>query len=113
MQRGARTTSCPPDALAKSALKRDLLEGEHLAGVVRKVPVAGEFHGNRLIIETDNGTVVSLPATAKKGWTVLERELDDVKVGDRIDVHFVCWRARRDGNGRYRVVHVERLGTQR
>jgi hypothetical protein len=86
-------------------IRRELREGERLTGVVLALPTPGAFDGNRLVLKLSNGCV-SVPATARRGWTVLERELAKARVGDTIIVHFVGWRERGDG-GRYRLVRVK------
>jgi hypothetical protein len=85
-------------------IRRELAEGERLTGVVLRLPEAGAVDGNRLTLNTADG-VASIPATGRRGWTVLERELSRVRVGDTITVHFVGWREKHDGV-RYRLVHV-------
>jgi hypothetical protein len=85
--------------------RRELAEGERMTGVVPKLPSPGMVDGNRLALRTADG-VVSIPATARRGWSVLERELAGVQVGDLITVRFVAWRATIDGV-RYRLARVE------
>jgi hypothetical protein len=85
-------------------IRRELVEGEQLTGVVLKLPSPGTVDGNRLVLSTADG-VASIPATARRGWTVLERQLAVVHVGDVVAVHFVGWREKSDGI-RYRLVRV-------
>ena len=86
---------------------RDLAEGERLVGAVVRLPSPGAAHGNQLVLRIDGGGVRSITATAKRGWTVLHRELRNaqVEVGDTITVHFVRWDETADGR-RYQLVRV-------
>lgn len=85
-----------------------LHEGESAEGVVLRPPSPGQPHGNRVFLLTDSSDVISLPATAKAGWAVLESELTkkDVAAGDRIAVRFTEWRQTKHGERRYRNVQV-------
>jgi hypothetical protein len=85
--------------------RRELREGERLTGTVLRLPSRGAFDGNRLVLQAGDG-VVSIPATGRRSWSVLERELASVHVGDLITLHYVGWHTSRDGL-RYRLVRVE------
>jgi hypothetical protein len=86
----------------------DLGEGQALEGTVVRMPTRGAPAGTRLFIRPDGGDTVSIAATAKRGWSVLERALksERVRVGDRILVEFRGWRQTLDQERRYRDVKV-------
>jgi hypothetical protein len=86
----------------------DLAEGQNIEGVVVQLPAHGTPYGTRMFLRTDAGEVVSIAATAKRGWSVLERALrsEQVRVGDRVAVEFRGWRVTADQERRYRDVRV-------
>lgn len=76
--------------------RRERVEGKRLTGVVLRLPSRGEIDGNRLALGTADG-VVSIPATARRGWSVLERDLASVQIGGLTTVFFVAWRRQAEG----------------
>ena len=88
--------------------KYEPAEGERLTGRIVRLPHAGAHHGTRLLLRLNTGDVVGIPATAKRGWTVLERSLAGVQVGDTVEISFLGWRETADGDRRYRNVRVDR-----
>jgi hypothetical protein len=76
--------------------------------MVQRLPTPRARLGTRLFIGTPGG-VLAIPATAKRGHTVLERELKTVKVGDHIAVTFHGFRVTRDGERTYRDYELEVL----
>jgi hypothetical protein len=87
---------------------RDLVEGETFTGRVLRLPVPGAFHGSRLFVVNPD-EVIGLRATSKSGFSVLERELTHVDVGDKVEIVFHGWRTTRDGERRYRHYEVRVL----
>jgi hypothetical protein len=88
----------------------ELIEGERLVGRVERLPEPGGFHGRSLFVQTDAGRVLSIPATAKAGHSVLARQLEALSVGDRIAIEYRGKRATLDGGRVYRqyvVVSVD------
>ncbi len=84
----------------------ELVEGESISGVVLRLPTPGAFNGRRVFIATPED-VVGLHATAKTGHTVLERELEHVRPGDRVTITNHGWRDTADGERSYRDYMVE------
>ena len=86
----------------------ELLEGEMLSGTVRRLPEPGVPAGTRLFLEVD-GELISIPAVARRGHTVLERLLLDerVAVGDCITIIFLGWRRTLDEQREYRAYELE------
>lgn len=82
-------------------------EGQTLTGAVLRLPTPNAFNGNRLFLNTEDG-VVGLRATARSGHTVLERELESlrVRVGDRISILYLGKRPTFDGKREYRLYEV-------
>jgi hypothetical protein len=80
----------------------ELREGERIVGAVVRLPRGGTFNGGSVFLELDGGEVVALPASAKKGHTVLERRLSIARAGDAVEITFEGWRATADGERRYR-----------
>jgi hypothetical protein len=79
----------------------ELREGERVVGAVVRLPRGGTFNGGSVFLEVD-GEVIALPASAKKGHTVLERRLSIARPGDEVEITFEGWRATADGERRYR-----------
>ena len=86
----------------------DLAEGETIAGRVVQLPAKGAHSGTRLFLRRDDGTIVCIAATARRGWSVLEKALVDDAVceGDKVQVTFDGWRRTRDKERVYRSVHL-------
>jgi hypothetical protein len=100
----------PERAAAKLARHYDLRAGEQVTGIVVRLPQHGAYLGNSLLLGLDGGDLVALEATAKRGYTVFERELQRaaVRTGDQIRITFVRWAVSAGGNS-YRDFRVERL----
>jgi hypothetical protein len=98
------------DAIKRDWAVHELIAGERVRGTVRRLPRPGTKIGNYLLLDTDDG-VIAIPATAKRGHTVLERLLteEEIAVGDRIAVSFHGKRRTRDGQREYRHYELERL----
>jgi hypothetical protein len=84
----------------------ELSEGETIVGTILRLPTPGAFCGSRLFIGNYPDEVLGIPATAKKGHTVLERELEGYQPGDRISVTYDGWRTTADGERKYRLYSV-------
>ena len=80
----------------------ELRDGETLVGTVARLPRDGAFNGGSVFLELDDGEIVAIHATAKKGHTVLERLLGDVRVGDRVAITYHGRRTTADGERSYR-----------
>ncbi len=82
---------------------------ERISGRVRKLPNAGEYKGNRLWSQRPDVSVVSLPATSRKGHTVLERELvgQRVRVGSRVTITYLGVREACRETRRHRAYRLE------
>lgn len=89
-----------------------MYEGEILEGTVMRLPTPGTRNGNRAFIFTNDG-LLGIPATARKGHSVLERELPEleVRVGDDVVITYNGMRNTADGERRYRHYTVERRGS--
>ena len=83
-----------------------LEEGESISGMGLRLPTPESFNGRRVFIATPE-EVVGVLATAKAGHTVLERELEHVRPGDRVTIKNHGWRATADGERSYRDYTVE------
>jgi hypothetical protein len=96
---------------ARDARWVDPAEGETIAGQVIALPARGVFAGTRLFLRTDAGETISIPAAARRGWSVVERTLTDqqVRVGDEVAITFVGWRQTADGERQYRNVRLKIL----
>jgi hypothetical protein len=57
-----------------------------IEGLVVRLPAPGIPNGRSLVLRLNTGETVSIPASAKSGWTVLERALlaERVHPGDRV-----------------------------
>ena len=88
----------------------ELRDGEALVGTVVRMPRDGAFSGGSVFLERDDGEVVAIPATAKKGHTVLERLLREVSVGDEVDITYRGRRPTEDGEREYRSYSLRVLG---
>src|SRR5207244_961771 len=84
-------------SVAMLARHHELRPGEQITGTVQRLPQHGAFRGNSLLLRLDDGELVALEATAKRGFTTLERELERQAVlpGRRIRITFVGWREAR------------------
>ena len=78
-----------------------LREGERVVGTVVRLPRGGTFNGGSVFLEV-GGEVIGVPASARKGHTVLERLLSAVCVGDVVEITFKGERVTADGGRRYR-----------
>jgi hypothetical protein len=80
-----------------------------MIGTVAKLPSRAEPFGHWLVLDC-TGHYLAIPATSKRGWTVLERTLDvqQVGLGDRARIVFVGWRAS-CADRAYRLVRVDVL----
>jgi hypothetical protein len=96
----------------RRAPRYQLVEGEVLAGTVRRMPQPDTPFGHWLVIDRPRAGAVAIQASAKSGHSVLERELArlEVRAGDEIRVTYAGVRATRDGLRSYRAYHVERIG---
>jgi len=92
----------------RRARRYELIPGEIISGRVVRLPAAGVYHGNRLFVETAGG-YLAVPATAKAGWTLLERALaqQQVDVGDVISITYAGMRPTIDDERTYRDVRLE------
>ena len=72
------------------------------------LPKPGVPNGRSLFLRLASGETVSIPASAKSGWTVLARSLraERVQPGDRLALRFDGWRNSTGGEHRYRVARV-------
>lgn len=97
----------------RRATRHELVEGEVVAGRIAKLPKSGAPFGSWIVLESEGGPL-ALPATADRGWTLLERALRDqaVELGDRVRIVFVGWRESREGR-RYRLVQIDVLERSR
>jgi hypothetical protein len=100
------------DMLVRQAEPYELAEGETAHGEVLRLPRPGGFAGNSLVLGTRNGSdrgIRVLPASAKKGHTVLANELGDqgVKVGEWVEITYLGRRTTRDGQRSYRDYDVK------
>lgn len=82
-------------------------DGERISGTVLQLPAHGQPFGTSLFLRTSTG-VVSIPASPKKGSTVLSKQLDaqNITTGDRITIILHGWRQTVDGERRYRDYEV-------
>jgi len=98
----------PDGAPGGDARWHELVEGETVEGTVVRLPMWGADAGTRLFLDTDD-EVISIPATAGKGHTVLERLLSDerVRVGDGVTITYVGKRRTADGERTYRDYQLE------
>jgi hypothetical protein len=94
----------PPGVVPR---RYELIEGEALTARVLQLPARGKPFGNRLVAESATGDYLAIPATAKEGWTVLERALADVTAGERITITHHGWRTSQAGRN-YRYVTVRK-----
>lgn len=81
-----------------------------VSGIVRRLPESGAYKGNSLILDPDDGPpCVALPATAKAGATVLERELREQEIvpGKHVEIAYHGMRHTKDGERTYRLFTVE------
>jgi hypothetical protein len=76
---------------------RELEPGESITGVVLQLPAPGVPNGRSVILGTDEPALVKLPASPKVGHTVLAKELEKVRVGDRVRITFFGWRVSSNG----------------
>jgi len=79
-------------------------------GIVVRMPEPGAPAGNYILLRQGSGCELSIAATARRGHTVLERELERqrVRVGDRLRVEFRGWAGGLDAPGHmYRLYAVE------
>lgn len=99
------TVSLP--AYVGSARLVDLGESQVIEGIVLRLPGRGIHSGTRLFLDVD-GEPVCMPATARAGWSVLERALltERVVPGDRVAIRFREWRLTKDGERRYRDIDL-------
>jgi hypothetical protein len=114
LARGIRSGPLAAGSRPERRAKRyGLIEGETLSGTVAKLPTPNSAYGTWLVLDCD-GRCLALAATAKRGWSVLERALIEqlVGVGDRIELRFCGWRESREGR-RYRLVRVAVLARAR
>jgi hypothetical protein len=88
----------------------DLAEGERVRGKVLRIPTPFAFMGTRLFLETADG-VLALPATAKRGHTLLDRAIQtkDIQPGDHVEVEFYGWSETQNGERRYRHEEIHRI----
>jgi hypothetical protein len=89
----------------------ELEVGETVRGEVLRLPTPAGYHGTRLFLDTEDGTL-ALPATASRGHTLLERALaaKRIAVGDYVEISFVGWAETHDGERRYRFEEIRRVG---
>ena len=90
--REGAAAEAPFDPRTSSWRPYELAEGETVAGVVLRLPVAGTFNGSRLFLRTDHGTL-AIRATAKSGHTALANLLErlHIRPGDEVAVAFTGW----------------------
>jgi hypothetical protein len=76
--------------------------GDRVVGRIIRLPQRGRPHGNRLFLELLDGKLVALPATARAGRSVLERELREKRcaVGDAIEIAYHGRRLTQDAEPR-------------
>ena len=86
----------------RRARRYELIPGEIISGRVVRLPAAGVYHGNRLFVETAGG-YLAVPATAKAGWTLLERALAQ----QQISITYAGMRPTIDDERTYRDVRLE------
>jgi hypothetical protein len=103
----------PQAAAADARLARhhDLQPGESITGTVDRLPEHGAYRGNSLLLRLGDGELVALEATAKRGFYVLEREIEQqaIQPGSRVRISFLGWREARSGTHSYRNIRVENL----
>jgi hypothetical protein len=82
-----------------------------ISGVVMRLPEPGSPAGNSVLLRTPGGDIRHVPATAKRGHAVLERELAGrrVQVGDRIRISYRGRRETASGLREYRSYFLEVL----
>ena len=109
-QTTAASSTLPIPAHVRAATRLELAEGDTLVGNVVALPARGAHSENRMFLETLD-RVVSIPASGRVGWVVLERELQDhsVQVGDRVRVTFKGWRRSNMTGNPYRWATVDVL----
>jgi hypothetical protein len=97
-----RDAGAPP-----AARYRELSDGEVISGEVVRLPMWAAVGGTRLFLRTATETV-AIPATGKRGQTVLERELAEkrVRVGDHITIVYLGKRQTLNGKRIYRLYTV-------
>jgi hypothetical protein len=90
------------------ARQHELVEGESAAGTVLRLPAWNAVNGTWLFLRTTQETVC-IPASAKRGHTVLARLLEDehVAVGDHVTVAYLGKRRTADGEREYRDYRLE------
>ena len=81
------------------AQHQELRPGEAAAGIVCRLPEHGTYRGNSLLLRLDDGALIALEATAKRGYAGLARELERLHVqpGDHIRIAFTEWRRAASG----------------
>lgn len=84
----------------------ELQPNETVAGRIARLPRPGKPRGNALFLELPDSEVVALPATAKKGHSVLARELGRFKKGDSIEIAYYGKKPTVDGERSYRLYEV-------
>jgi hypothetical protein len=96
---------------ARLARHHDLQPGECITGVVHRLPEHGAFRGNSLLLRVEGGELVAVEATAKRGFYVLEREIERqaISPGSRVRIDFLGWREAQSGMHSYRNIKVQKL----
>jgi hypothetical protein len=95
--------------MAASWTVYELVDGERVEGVVVQIPKVGAANGNRLFLRRADGDTIAIDATAKRGHTVLERQLRELRVkpGNTISITYFGKCRTLDGEREYRNYSVE------
>lgn len=86
----------------------ELADGETITGTVVRLPTRAADNATRLFLRLPDRRVIGIPASARKGHTLLERQLEDLEVivGDTLTIVYAGKRRTADGEREYRLYDV-------